>query len=369
MKIGIITRNLLDVGGGIENYLNSIFRVLATRHELRVLTQNFRNPEYQSPFPVGYPPLRSYAPFWVWAQMKKKALFAESDLIISGSTLTAPLVKNAPRKKVSFAYGLDIMHEGLLYQRMFPPALKSMDCVIACSQATSELCIQRGISPEKVQIAYPGVDHRRFHPDPDARRAIRRRWGIEDDAPVVFSISRHVKKKGVLRLVRDVVPKLIREVPNVRVLVGGRGPQTPEIERAVHDLGLTKNVLLVGYLSEEDLPRYYTTADVFSLPEEPVEGDFEGFGMVHLESSACGVPSVGSRMEAATEAIEPGVRGVACDPHNVDEHVNAIKKFLIDDEYRREFSLRCREVIVKKWSLEKTTEDAAKIIERAGESD
>jgi len=362
MQIGIVTRNLIEEGGGIENYLNPIFMRLSMQDSLHVLTQRFENEKFSVPYRVEHPAGYSFLAFWLWTLANRRRLFEESDLIVSGSALTAPLIKGACKPKACFVYGLDLMYPNPVYQRWFPPALKHMDSVLACSAATRELCIQRGVSPAKVHVAYPGVDSKRFAPDKEAGYKIRQRLQIPDEAPVVFSVSRHVRRKGILRLVRDIAPALVRDNKNIRIVVGGQGPLTPEIKETVAKLGLSENVFLVGYIPDAELPAYYNMADVFALPEEPVAGDFEGFGIVHLEASACGVPSVGSHMEAATEAIEHGVRGVACDPYDLGEHVRNIKKFLADKSYREDFSSRCRERILESWTIENSASVAAEMV-------
>lgn len=362
MKIGVISRSLLDLGGGIENYLHHIFTTLSQDHSIMVLTQKYDNTYFRSSYEVKCPRFRSLPIFWTWAALKRKKLFEHSDLVISGSTLTAPLIQNANKPTLCFVYGLDLLYPNKFYQFFFPPALKKIDYLITCSNATKELCAKRGVSPDKIYVVYPGVDPDRFKPDIKSGSLRREVLGISKEAPVVFSISRHVRKKGILRLVRDIVPPVLQEIPNVKFVIGGFGPQTNDIKAVIRKLSLEKAVILTGYIPDDDLPSYYNMANVFSLPEEPVFGDFEGFGMVHLEASACGVPSVGSNMEAAVEAIEDGVRGVACDPFNIEEHIKAIKRFLLDRAYHDEFSSRCRDTILQKWTIGKTTAVAAQVI-------
>lgn len=362
MRIGVISRSLLDMGGGIENYLHNIFTTLARNHTIVVLTQRFDNENYRRNYEVKHPRFRSLPVYLIWAALKRKRLSLDSDLVISGSALTAPLVQISSKPTLCFVYGIDLVYPNQLYQFFFPPALLKVNYLIACSNATKALCVERGISAQKVFVVHPGVDADRFKPDKTSGLARRQALGIPEHDPVVFSVSRHVRKKGILRLVCDIAPRLLENLPKVKFVIGGRGPQTEQIKSTIRKLALQKSVIFVGFIPDKDLPSFYNMANVFSLPEEPVFGDFEGFGMVHLEASACGVPSVGSRMEAAVEAIEDGVRGVACDPYNIEDHVEAIKRFLLDKEYHYEFSSRCRQTVLEKWTIEKTTAVASDIM-------
>jgi len=72
-----------------------------------------------------------------------------------------------------------------------------------------------------------------------------------------------------------------------------------EIERTVEKEGLSKSVKLLGYISEDDLVRYYQASDLFVLPTEYLEG----FGMATLESMASGLPVIGTPLGGTKEIL------------------------------------------------------------------
>lgn len=99
-------------------------------------------------------------------------------------------------------------------------------------------------------------------------------------------VGRLSKRKGVLYLLRS-IKKIKESLDRFRLIIVGTGPEEEEIKEFVENSGL-ENVVFVGQVSNEDLPVYYRTADVFCAPA--IRG--ESFGVVLLEAMAAGLPIV-----------------------------------------------------------------------------
>ncbi len=117
--------------------------------------------------------------------------------------------------------------------------------------------------------------------------------------------------RNVLRLVtlRNLVPRmglyqLIRAMqllpPHINLKIGGEGPLRAELMKLIHSLDLSERVELIGHVQDEELPRFYSSADWFVLPTVALEG----FGLVILESLSCGTPVLGTRIGAIPELLE-----------------------------------------------------------------
>lgn len=68
---------------------------------------------------------------------------------------------------------------------------------------------------------------------------------------------------------------------------------------------LQKRVHLLGYLPESQLKTVYAAADVFVMPNLPVSGDVEGFGLVALEAATYALPVVAAALEGIQDAVVP----------------------------------------------------------------
>lgn len=94
---------------------------------------------------------------------------------------------------------------------------------------------------------------------------------------------------------------LKRELPEVLLLIGGRGSRRRELESLSAGLGLKGHVRFLGLIPEAALPLYYQTADLFVLPTR----ELEGFGLVTVEALACGTPVLGTPVGATPEILVP----------------------------------------------------------------
>jgi D-inositol-3-phosphate glycosyltransferase len=96
--------------------------------------------------------------------------------------------------------------------------------------------------------------------------------------------------------------------PPLRMLIiGGEDQQTADarkLRKLSQELGVRNQVTFVGRVEQEELPRYYSAADFLVIPSR-----YESFGLVALESLACGTPVVSTRVGAMEKIIQEGVTG------------------------------------------------------------
>ena len=159
--------------------------------------------------------------------------------------------------------------------------------LICLSQAFATLLIERyGIDPARVRIVPGGVDAGRFEGVPD-RAVARERLGWPRDRPIVFAVRRLVRRMGLEDLIEAMV-EVRRRVPDVLLLIGGRGPLQDELMSRIDQLGLTDHVRLLGFIHDEALPLSYRAADITVVPTVALEG----FGLIAAESLAAGTPTL-----------------------------------------------------------------------------
>jgi phosphatidylinositol alpha-1,6-mannosyltransferase len=125
-------------------------------------------------------------------------------------------------------------------------------------------------------------------------------------------------------------------------LIVGEGPERQKIEEVILTRGLSQRVKILGGVEEQELRAAYALADVFVMPNIPVPGDPEGFGIVALEARASGVPVVASDLEGIREAVGGPEDGTLVKPGDWSAFVAAINWWLdreetaMDRERRRE---------------------------------
>jgi glycosyltransferase involved in cell wall biosynthesis len=176
--------------------------------------------------------------------------------------------------------------------------LKAADRIIAVSEATKKYVLSLGAKPEKVKVIQNGVNLVHFRQIKGKREEIRRKHDISDKATVVLTVRRLVYKNGVDTLIES-ANIAVKKNPNIVFLVVGKGPDQNSVKDKVAQLGIEKNFLLAGFVSDTDLPSYYNAADFFVLPSK----SGEGLPLVALEAMACGLPVIATNVGGIREVL------------------------------------------------------------------
>ncbi len=241
------------------------------------------------------------------------------DVVLFSSLVTATLalplrrrVAAAGGRLAAIPVGRDVTLPVAPYQWLVPRVMRALDLVFPISRATARECLARRAAPERTHVVPCGVDTAAFGPPPDrtaARAALLRDLGAEDVPPgalLLASVGRHQERKGFQWFVAEVMPRLPHDVV---YLLAGEGPMTPAIRAEAEARGLSGRVRLVGRVSEETLGRLYRGADLFVMPNVPVPGDIEGFGVVMLEAGLCGLPVLAADLEGIRDVVSEGDSG------------------------------------------------------------
>jgi phosphatidylinositol alpha-1,6-mannosyltransferase len=97
------------------------------------------------------------------------------------------------------------------------------------------------------------------------------------------------------------------------------------------------------------------------MPNIPVKGDMEGFGIVALEASSAGLPVVASNIEGIKDAIIDNKNGVLINPYDDKRYIEIILDFLINDQKRINFGKQAMEITNMKYNWEKISESYLEI--------
>lgn len=276
-------------------------------------------------------------PFLLWAawMIAQKARRDEVDVVLFSSMVTAalavplrPLLQKHGVRTAAIVHGLDVTTPFPPYQWFVPKVFGALDLVLPVSRATGEACTQRGLPERKLQVVPNGIDPDRFRP-PESRAQRRRNLtdalgSLPDDALLLCSVGRQVKRKGFEWFIEHVMPKLPGDV---HYWLAGDGPEHDAIQSAIDRNGLNGRVRLLGRVTDTELAHLYRGADLFVMPNIPVPGDMEGFGVVMLEAGQCGTPAVAARLEGIRDVITDGVNGHLVEPEAPEGFVEAIRRY------------------------------------------
>ena len=184
--------------------------------------------------------------------------------------------------------------------------------------------------PGPFEIIPNGVDLERFSDD------VAPFEEYLDGKKNILFLSRLEFRKGLNYLLNAFL-LVKREMPDVRLIVAGSGTRLRRrYERWVRKTGLEKDVIFVGFVPEEDKPRYYKTADIFSVPATGRESQ----GLILLEAMAMGKPVVATSIPGYAGVVNHGEDGLLVPPRNYQELSQALLTLLNDEKLRQQMGAR-----------------------------
>ncbi len=222
--------------------------------------------------------------------------------------------------------------------RRFQPRVRDRiyreaSAVVAANEFARQGLIRIGIPESRIHKITPGVDAERFRPYPPNPKLVEQ-FSLSG-RKVLFTAARLVPKKGHATVLRAVA-RMRRNIPTLRYLIAGEGPERSKLELLTRELGISEMVTFLGNISNERLPEFYNLCDVFVMANrQDTGGDIETFGMVFIEANAAGKAVIAGRSGGAAEAVVDGSTGLIVDPENVDELADALTTLLINNDLRQ----------------------------------
>jgi len=323
VSVLLVTRNLPPLRGGMERLNQQLARALQARARLRVCGPAGCRAGLGMPFgQVAEAPHRPL-PWFLLRTLGNtiRACLRDSPRIVfAGSGLVAPVAWLGARlrgaRMVVYLHGLDIVAASRVYQRFWLPWIRRADVALVNSRHTAALAVAAGVPEANIRIVHPGTDLPA--PDPEARHRFRARHGL-GDAPLMLSVGRLTRRKGLSEFVRGVLPGIVAASPDARLVVIGSDAldavrvqgesERDRIVAAAGAAGLERSLLLLPPCDDAALADAYQAADVMVFPVRQTPGDIEGFGMVAIEAAAHGLPTVAFAVGGVTDAVAPGRSG------------------------------------------------------------
>jgi glycosyltransferase involved in cell wall biosynthesis len=190
----------------------------------------------------------------------------------------------------------------MLYGRVACRALaRRQDRIIAVSRAaSSDITRFFGVAPEGIEVIPNGLDHGRFSPGSRAaaRAAVCAPAGITQPFFLYVARLEHPAKNHAGLIDAFETFKDATGSDWKLVLAGGDWHGADVIRRLARDSRHARDIVLLGFVSNSDLPDWYRAADVFVFPSH-----FEGFGLPPVEAMACACPVLSSGAGALEETV------------------------------------------------------------------
>lgn len=208
--------------------------------------------------------------------------------------------------------------------------LKNADSIITISEfSKNELIKYLNYPEENIHIAAPAVDHEVYFKNRD--KSIIKRLNISLEGKFVLYVGSETPRQN-LDLLLKAFARLKKRIPDVKLLKIG-DPQSfgarEKLLNMIRNLGLEKDVIFVGYVPEEDIPKWYNASDLLVYPCK-----YAGFGLPPLEAMACGTPVITANTSSLPEVV--GDAGLMVDPDDDTALADEMYRVLTDDSLKEE---------------------------------
>ncbi|MFQ6084095.1 MAG: glycosyltransferase family 4 protein, partial [Candidatus Aminicenantia bacterium] len=298
-KILLISGDFLPVKGGISTLF---FEICNKIPRIMVLTKKTRNDKvFDSLQKYNIRRIKTFNKYiqpFIFAINAIRIVKKEKiDKLICGQLLTTGLAGYLIYKLLKKPYYVHMYGPKFRKHKLLSPLLKlilnNATKVITISNFTKVQLIKQNISHSKIATFTPGVDTVRFNPSLNAEKIFKRHNLY--NKKILLTVSRLEANKGIDKMI-NLMPEILRKYSDVVYIIVGKGPEENYLKKLATKKS-KENIIFVGEISDEELPLYYASCDVFILltREVPSKKFVEGFGIVFIEASACGKPIIAGR--------------------------------------------------------------------------
>ena len=342
LRIAIVSQAYHPAVGGVTEHVDATSRLLRERgHDVTIVTARFRGARSDEPgvvrlgrnLVIPYNGAENNITIGRGLERALRETFRRGafDVVHVHCPLapTIPLlaVRSAAQPVVGTFHSTSSSDRDFrLFRRFLTPFFRRIDRPLAVSAAARDYVTRH--FPGEVEVVPNGVDLERFRP------GLPRDPGFDGGVPNILFVGRHDPRKGLPDLLAA-CRILAREGHPFEVIIVGDGWLRWRAERLASG-PLKRRVHFVGRVTNANLPRYYSSADIFC---SPARGG-ESFGLVLLEAMACGIPVVASDLPGYRSVLTPGREGLTAAPRDPHALATALRMLLLDGDLRARMGRR-----------------------------
>lgn len=214
-------------------------------------------------------------------------------------------------------------------KKKMPEAVQKADIIVTVSKNTKKDIHNIFKAPlEKIRVVYCGVSEEFFN-EKDEKIRDETRIKYANSERFILSVGTLSPRKNFVNLIKAF--KIIKSrFPDIKLVIAGqKGWLFEDIFSSVKNLGLEKDVIFTGVVSNEELNFLYNCAEVFAFPSF-----YEGFGIPVAEAMKCGAPICCSNTSSMPEIA--GDAALYFNPNDKDEIAQLILRLLQDKSLKEE---------------------------------
>lgn len=365
------------VYGGVENVTYNLAVQMAKRgHQVYIFTSSIDSKEsveeydditiyrYKKSFTIGS------APISIDILYKPLKLGVDLDIVHAQfGNLPAPLTayRYAKKRKTHFivTYHEDSMVEfGSLARKLSlflcnhyftDKLLSAADVILTPSRYYIDESKFLKKYKNKINAIPNGINLEEFD-IPYSKEECRSKLNLPHNKKIILFIGSLTPRKA-LRILVKAMKKVVKEIPNAYLVFVGGGTMRQELEAMAIKQKINQSVKFAGFVEDDLKPLYYKSSDLFVLPSFS-----EGFGIVLLEASACGLPLVVSDLVVFKTIVEEGYNGLSAKVGDENDLADTIIYLLENEDIREKMGKNGRKK-VEDYSWERIAGETEKVYE------
>lgn len=334
----LVSRNFAPLIGGMERLNEHLLTELSSAYEMYLVGPDGAEKYASSPERVMTCPSRPLYAFLLCAMMKAVygALRCKPRFILAGSGANALPAWLAARisgaKWGVFLHGLDLVVDNAVYRYLILPLIKRADFWFANSRATADIAVRMGLDAARLRVVNPGVTLPEQLPDPARIEQWRRRIGAEH-RPIILSVGRLTRRKGLREFIAEAFPSILCNYPEALLVIVGAAPANAlaaesvgveALQDAAQRVGVHDSIRILGTIDDAQLALAFSASAVHVFPVLDIPGDMEGFGMVAIEAAAHGLPTVAFGVGGVPDAVAHDVSGALVKPGDYNQFAERV---------------------------------------------
>lgn len=366
MKIVVLLTDLFDAIGGIQTFNRTLVKALdklAEEHDLS-LKLLVLNDNLNSKISRGYFNNIQRIQYFPFGHCKSKFAISalhhsvDASIIVVGHVNFSPLATGvhilcSRCRIILVIYDVDPQKKLSILQQV---GIKQVNHIISISAATRDKAVEYyKLNDMKFDILPCTLQ-------PSFGKGISTKSRKELLLPpgrMILTVTRlnplHCYKS--IDQVIKAMPQVLKEVSDAFYVIVGDGEDLRRLKQLSRDEGVSERIIFTGLVSNDLLPSYYQSCDLFVLPSLN-----EGFGIVFLEAMYYSKPCVGARAGGIPEVIIDGETGFLTEPGDIKDLTQAILKLLNDENLSYRFGDSGKKRLEREFSYESFCKRLEKIL-------
>lgn len=356
--------NLKASSGGVDRYFSGLNNAL-TRQGVRVAAYGFGDSDKATCLGPASKPLMQR-----WKAVRSAVVPRRGRLLASHFALyalPALLGRRWDGHVVHFhgPWASESQREGgkaysVMAKRMLERAVyHRADRFIVLSKAfRDQLCQGYGIKEDRVHIIPGGVEIDHFQPLDMTEARQRLVWPQKQK--IIVCVRRLARRMGLESLIEAFAQATVNH-PDAKLVIGGQGPLRAELEQQVQRAGLSKNVEFLGFVPDATLPAVYAAADLSIVPSSALEG----FGLISLESLACGTPVLVTPVGGLPDTVQGLGDDLVLKGTSVEDIAAGLRGWL-DGTLQIPTRQACRDHVLRSFTWDRIAREACEVYRQAG---